>query len=197
MESKICVLFPGIGYTVDRPLIYYAGKLFKKLGYEVIQLRYEGLPKKKGNDVSKMGDTFKMVMEQTRLQLSSVFDNRASDKYDSIVFVGKSIGTIAATVYAAELVEQAGVTGLERILRFVYMTPLAETFIKAVAVPSIAFHGTSDPWVQTEIVERECERMGTTLYKYKDANHSLETGDAETDIESLGDVIRKIEQFIN
>ena len=175
----------------------YTGKLFKKLGYEVIQIRYEGLPKKKGNDVSKMGDTFKMVMEQTRSQLSEILDSAACDKYDSIVFVGKSIGTIAATVYAAEMVEQESVTGLDKRLRFVFMTPLAETFKKAVSVPSIAFHGTSDPWVQTEIVERECERMGTTLYKYKDANHSLETGDVEADIESLGDVIRKIGQFIN
>jgi phosphoglycolate phosphatase len=26
MSDKIAVIFPGIGYTCDKPLLYYAGK---------------------------------------------------------------------------------------------------------------------------------------------------------------------------
>ena len=30
--KKLLVLFPGIGYTCDKPLLHYAGKLFKGAG---------------------------------------------------------------------------------------------------------------------------------------------------------------------
>jgi phosphopantothenoylcysteine synthetase/decarboxylase len=69
--------------------------------------------KKKGNDVSKMGETFDMVMEQTGKQLKDV----RFDEYDSVVFVGKSIGTIAMVRYAS----QASLDNL----KLVYITPLA------------------------------------------------------------------------
>ena len=190
--EKLCILFPGIGYTAERPLLYYAGKLFKSKGYEVISLKYTSLPGKKGNDISKMGKTFEMVMEQTREQLSDV----DLDSYDNVVLVGKSIGTIAAVHYASEQIEEKKASGLEEKIRYIHMTPLAPTFSKSTLMPAIAFHGTKDPWVETEVVEKECERLGIPLYKYKDANHSLETGDIETDIESAGDVMKRIEQFI-
>ena len=32
--KKIAIVFPGVGYTKDRPLLYYAGKLAVKRGYE-------------------------------------------------------------------------------------------------------------------------------------------------------------------
>lgn len=184
-KNNLCVLFPGVGYTAERPLMYYAGKVLKNKGYEIISLKYEGLPKKKGNDVSKMGETFDMVMEQTGKQLKDV----RFDEYDSVVFVGKSIGTIAMVRYAS----QASLDNL----KLVYITPLAQTFMDTVKAPAIAFHGTSDPWVGTDIIEAECERLGVPLYKYKDSNHSLETGDVKTDIESVGDVMMKIENFID
>ncbi|MCR5661624.1 MAG: hypothetical protein K6G50_05805, partial [bacterium] len=31
---KIAVIFPGLGYTADRPLLYYAGKIAMAHGYE-------------------------------------------------------------------------------------------------------------------------------------------------------------------
>lgn len=33
--KKIAVLFPGIGYTCDKPLLYYSAKLAAEKGYEV------------------------------------------------------------------------------------------------------------------------------------------------------------------
>ena len=34
--SKIAVIFPGMGYTKDRPLLYFAGKIAKSCGYELV-----------------------------------------------------------------------------------------------------------------------------------------------------------------
>jgi hypothetical protein len=41
--KKIAVVFPGVGYTKDRPLLYYAGKLAAANGYELIHLDFSGI----------------------------------------------------------------------------------------------------------------------------------------------------------
>ena len=33
---KIACLFPGIGYTCDKPLLYYSWKLLKGLDWEIV-----------------------------------------------------------------------------------------------------------------------------------------------------------------
>lgn len=44
--KKLAVFIPGIGYTVDRPLLYYSGKLSAQMGYEPKRLIFTGFPKK-------------------------------------------------------------------------------------------------------------------------------------------------------
>ena len=49
-DKKLAVFFPGIGYTNDKPLLYYSRKLAEERGYEVICMEYHDLPEKiKGN----------------------------------------------------------------------------------------------------------------------------------------------------
>ena len=35
MSEKLAVLFPGVGYQIDRPLLYHSAKLARERGYEV------------------------------------------------------------------------------------------------------------------------------------------------------------------
>lgn len=37
---KLAVFFPGIGYTCDKPLLFYAEKLAIKSGYEIKRISY-------------------------------------------------------------------------------------------------------------------------------------------------------------
>ena len=41
---KLAVLFPGIGYHVDKPLLYYGRKLAVQRGYEVVGVPYGNFP---------------------------------------------------------------------------------------------------------------------------------------------------------
>ena len=53
---KLAVLFPGAGYHVDKPLLYYAKDLAVSLGYEYISVEYGKLPDAiKGNGASVCG----------------------------------------------------------------------------------------------------------------------------------------------
>ena len=38
--SKLAVVFPGMGYTTERALLYYAGKVAEKCGYKRVSLNF-------------------------------------------------------------------------------------------------------------------------------------------------------------
>ena len=40
-SEKLVVIFPGMGYNGDKPLLYYTKKLAKAAGYDVIDVTYE------------------------------------------------------------------------------------------------------------------------------------------------------------
>ena len=123
--------------------------------------------------------------------------------YDEIVFFSKSVGTVVALSYASE-------HGIDA--RQVLYTPLKETFKFPVAAAgaaegsadasdagksrAIAFHGTGDPWAQTEDIIKICEEKGVPLYLTKDANHSLECGKAIKDIKTIRKVMRTVKEFL-
>ena len=44
MSEKLAVLFPGVGYQIDRPLLYHSAKLARERGYEVCTVSYPPLP---------------------------------------------------------------------------------------------------------------------------------------------------------
>ena len=41
---KLLVLFPGVGYSTARPLLYYAKRMGQEKGYEVLELEYSQMP---------------------------------------------------------------------------------------------------------------------------------------------------------
>ena len=54
---KLAVVFPGIGYTVDKPLLYYSRRLAADAGYEIKRLPYAGFPKKVKCDTGRRAES--------------------------------------------------------------------------------------------------------------------------------------------
>ena len=94
--KKLAVFFPGIGYTVDKPLMHYSRKLATNAGFEIMLLPYTGFPANVKGDREKMDESYQIALAQSNEMLAGV-DLSA---YDEILFVGKSIGTIVAAVIA-------------------------------------------------------------------------------------------------
>lgn len=130
---KAAVFFPGIGYHCDKPLLYYSRKLAQECGYEetiALSYTYDG-GNIRGNE-EKMQQAFESLYEQAEKSLSAI----DFDKYDEILFVAKSVGTIIASAYA----EKHSIR-----CRQILYTPLKYTYNFAHR-EAIAFIGTSDPW---------------------------------------------------
>ena len=174
----IAVFFPGIGYTVDKPLLYYSKKMMRERGYEIVDIGYKGISKDCLRDRSLMADTFAAVFDQTREQLKDI----DFDVYDDVVFISKSVGTVAAAMYAKE----NGVNA-----RQVFYTPLEQTFDYAGEGTKIVFFGDHDPWIVFDRIKQLCISHDFRYRVIADGNHSLETGRTYDDAENIGKIIRE------
>ena len=60
-EKRLLVMFPGVGYHCDKPLLYYGRKIAREAGYEDADHSLET------GDILSDLDTIREVMEKTNL----------------------------------------------------------------------------------------------------------------------------------
>ena len=184
-EKKIAVVFPGMGYHTDKPLLYYSKRIARSMGYEIVELKYDFPYKAREimNDKARMKEAFEIAVSQIREQVKGI----QFDEYDDILFIGKSIGTAIAAYFDGELNVGA---------RHIVFTPVPQTFDRLRQNAGIVFHGTADPWCSTDVAEAKCNELDLELYKVEKANHSLETESPLDDIRNILGVMDKVEEYI-
>ena len=69
---KLAVLLPGIGYTCDKPPLYYSGKLAHALGWETLPVPYGGFPAKVRGDRDRLRQSMDIALAQTEELLRDV-----------------------------------------------------------------------------------------------------------------------------
>ena len=193
-QNGLAVIFPGIGYSCDRSLLYYAAVMMREHGYKVVSVPYTGFPRNVKGDAQKMRECYAIAQEQA----AEILHDIDFDQFSDIVFIGKSIGTVVALAIA----RQFGLTA-----RYVLYTPLVKTFdLLPLQTPdhtpvsaferAIAFHGTSDPWARTPEIIDACLPRGIQLHLVENANHSLETGDLDIDLQTLEEAMEQVRKFL-
>ena len=184
--SRLAVIFPGIGYTADKPLLYFCRRIAAGHGYEIRIMDYKGFPPKIAGDRKRMEESFSIALQQSLEMLSDV----NLDDYEDILFVGKSIGTIAAAKLASE-------SPRKDQIRLILFTPLADTFSFSFG-KAIAFTGDDDPWVGKDKspISGICEERGIPCSLIPCANHSLESKEVFADMKELYRIMKETERFI-
>ena len=183
---KLAVFFPGIGYTVDKPLMYYGRRIAANHGYEIKLLPYAGFPGKVIGDRDIMEESFRIAWCQSKEMLSDTdFSN-----YGEILLVGKSIGTIVA----AQMAERSSVREKTRLILY---TPLEKTFDYSFE-NAVAFTGLADPWVgkKDSRIPMLCKQREIECHLINGANHSLETGDVRKDLRNMQMIMTETEKFV-
>ena len=179
--KKIACLFPGIGYTCDKPLLYYSWKLLQGLGWEIVPVRYAGFPSGVKGNPEKMRQSALMALEQAEEILQEIHWK----DYADILLIGKSVGTVVCAAYARQH---------QLSCRQILFTPVEATFDFA-DPHAIVFHGTADPWADTGVIEEKCKKLGIPIYETAGANHSLETGDVDLDLRTMRETMRIVREF--
>ena len=179
---KLAVIFPGIGYHTDKPLLYYAKHLAAAFGYEIKEVPYGNFPSNVRGSAEKMEQSFRLALKQAEEILAEV---RWED-FGDLLFVSKSVGTAVAAAYA-------GKYGLST--HNLYYTPVAQSF-QFITQDGIVFHGTSDPWAETAAIEQCCKERNLPLILIPEANHSLEVGEVGADLRNLQLVMEKSRTYL-
>ena len=184
--SRLAVIFPGIGYTADRPLLYYSRKLAERAGFEIRVVPFHGFPKKAKGDAEKLRRSCVLACGQAAEHLKDT----DLGSYEEVLFIGKSIGTVAAADIAAHS------RAADRI-RFILFTPLEESFSYPLG-DAVVFTGSADLWTGAEKsrVSALCAQRGIPCSVVDGANHSLETADPLQDIKNLQAVMKRTEEFL-
>ena len=172
--KKLAVIFPGAGYGLDCPLLYYADFLFESKGYERVHMKYLDILSRK--DVL-LEEKIKMLREYTW--------NQAKDidfaEYQEVIFISKSIGGIETGVLSDKL----GIS-----VKHIFLTPVEDsaTYLKE---DSVVVIGTEDKGYV--LYKNLCEKQGIKSLYIEGADHSLEI--LNSPYESISE-LRNVMKFI-
>lgn len=189
--NHIAVLFPGFGYTVQMPLMYYTGRLLSESGADVFLVGY---------NYSQQPDFQAASGEEREIWLRT--DTIAAYKmalaqrnYERVTLVGKSIGTRAiGHLLATEEPPPS--------LRCIWLTPILRSELlrnqmKRTPHQALFVIGTSDPHYDPEILAEVQEATAGQVMVIDNADHSLEIkGDIVQSIHVLEGLITKIQKFL-
>lgn len=217
---KLLVLFPGVGYSTARPLLYYAKRIGQEKGYEVLELEYSRMPE---HPFDNLKETAKTVCACAEAWAEHV----DWEKYDKIAFVSKSVGTVAAgflTRTLSEAAEQEPLSGADnyetlaesggcglplkkgRCAQIVnlFLTPIEPTLKYLTEAKNdtkmgssqIVFSGTADQWMEPKLLSDFCRKHGIEHHAYAGGNHSIETGHVLRDVEIAKEIVGFYEKLL-
>lgn len=175
-SKKLAIILPGTGYHKDKPLLYYATKLAIQAGYDIQHVNYLEF----FEDINYWAPEMAEAADKAFAKAEKVLGALDFSQYTDVVFIGKSFGTVVASIY----VEEHKLSASQ-----IWYTPVIETFDHP-SKDVIAFTGTKDPIADTELLREKADKFDIPLHIYEDVNHSLETGDAIKDLETLQAVMQ-------
>ena len=172
--KKLIVIFPGAGYGLDSPLLYYADFLFETKGYERIHMDYQSILLNRELSLeNKVAKVRQYVYEQVK--------DVDFTAYDEVVFLSKSIGSMEAGILA----EKLGVNVIQ-----IFITPIEEA-IPYGDTDCYVVIGTEDKAYQT--YKEYCDANSIKALFVEGANHSLEVEGRP--YQSI-DVLKRVMKFI-
>ena len=70
--KKLAVIFPGVGYTCTKPLLYYTASMAAERGYEIIRLDYgQDIHTFHGRTPTELEPIIKLAIKRTLPQLET------------------------------------------------------------------------------------------------------------------------------
>lgn len=179
MKTGLVVLFPGVRYSVECPLLYYAGLKYELMGFEKVGIS--------SYRVDIEGKTYEQYAGEAKQNVKKQLKHIDFSQYEQIVFVSKSMGTVLAPWVEEEL-------GLSNVSH-VFLTPLNLTlpYLTRERDIRLIVAGTADKNVNQDKLREICRKYSLPLRLVKRVGHRLETNRSiEKNIDILKAVIKEI-----
>ncbi|MBB6452425.1 hypothetical protein HNQ94_000870 [Salirhabdus euzebyi] len=188
-SSKICFMFSGIGYTYEKPLLYFATMTMLEQGLDVVHIHYEY-----GQEFLKnpIADISAKMVSDIDLVMKDVSHNNL---YDETILLGKSLGTIPIVLEYAR-------REAFKDTKMVLLTPLLgydvlyDSILKSNML-GLLIIGDEDQHYKQELME-QLQKTKLEIEIIKGANHSLDDYQLDTNqsLHNLSRVMKKIKENI-
>jgi hypothetical protein len=188
-SNKLAVLYPGMRYTCDRPLLYFTTELLLSKGYDVLQL-WSNYNSPQFKDLSKSEKTIQIIADGQALLESG----RQSGTYTQHLLCGKSLGTITMA-FILQAVPELDELRTVWFTPLIHLPPVAEAILSQTSPAFIAGSLTDDTFSSGPI-DQIMSRPVTSVYTSDKADHSLEIpGDTLQSLSILNQVITRLSEF--
>ena len=172
--KKLLIVFPGAGYGLDCPLLYYADFVYETQGFERVHMNYQSI-------LSNAEWSLEHKVSKVREYIWDRVKHIDFLAYEEIVFLSKSVGSVEAGILA----EKLGVKVVQ-----IFLTPVEEA-IQYCNRDSYVIIGTQDK--SYPIYKEYCDANKIKVLYIDGANHSLEI--AGRPYESI-DILKSVMKFI-
>lgn len=180
-SESLVILFPGAGYSCDKPLLHYARKVALLLGCDVLSLEYGYVKTNEGFKPEFIQPIIKETQEAIQECLAK--------QYKKIYFISKSLGTSVA----GEISKAIGYDKVENL----FLTPIKHTIPHIINSKCIVVVGDQDKLFPKESIDEIRKYKLVDTHVISEANHSLETEDSyRRSLEILNTVAMLYEKFI-
>ncbi|MBQ4868294.1 alpha/beta hydrolase [Priestia megaterium] len=186
-SSQICFMFSGLGYTYEKPLLYYVTMLMLKHGIDVVHIHYTYPKELMTKSTDEIAD---VMMKDIDLVLQDVLSH---NDYKNIIFAGKSIGTIPLIqrIMKDEVYKDAVMLLLTPLLT---RTELFESLLECTHKGLLVI-GTRDHYYTEEVYQLKTNTMNIQVIE--NADHSLDVLYTPTEsLKALETVLNGIEQLL-
>lgn len=183
-------MFSGMGYTYDKPILYYSTMPMLQNNYDVVHIHY-----------SYGRHIFELSLEEITTIISSevnpiVTEVLANKHYEEKVFLGKSLGTIP-------IINGFMKNNIYTNSKMILLTPLlkfdeiSETLLTSNHSIFITI-GEKDPHYISDKIQAIENKANIKLQKVSNANHSLDMEPFDTllSITALEEIMRNLGEFL-
>jgi hypothetical protein len=189
--QSLALIFPGLRYTCDKPLLYYTTQLLLDQERDVIQLWLDyGAPKYK--ELSQAEQT-QYALEYSTALLSA---GKNSGSYTEFIIAGKSMGTLMMTLLLTKFPELRQETTIW-LTPLVNLPPVSQA-ISSLIGPAFVASGDADPIFDQGAVSLFKTKSNLTTRVIKNGDHSLEIpGDQLNSLQVLSNIMKDLDSFTN
>lgn len=182
-SDLLAVVFPGLRYNCDKPLLHYTTQALLARGADVLQV-WADYTRPEVQDLGQAEQTLRMVADAQ----AAIKAGRGQGPVSRLVLAGKSIGTLVIALLLSQ-------ENSPRSAATIWLTPLLQIpFVTQslldIKAPAIVVGGTADATFDPEAVRQMESNPHIQLLQVEGGDHSLEVaGDPQRSIAALSRIV--------
>jgi len=187
--DTLAVIFPGLNYSADMPLLFYPAELLRQRGADVLQLHTDYTVVE--YQTAPLHERLLWLLTDAGAAIQAA---QTQSQYKHLLLIGKSIGTLVlAQLVTAGFASEAITIWLTPLLHQPFLVASAERCQS----PALFIAGTHDSTYDAEALEKIQQAPGAKTLVIEGANHSLQIPhDVFASLRVMERVLQEIDRFL-